>query len=204
MRAKATTVDEAGGRRDEDPDRGVRAAGAGREAGPIRRVDLGEAASLGEGEARATIVDGRPIAVWRVDGALRAYSGACLHRGGPLAEGYVRDGIVTCPLHWWRYDLRTGTLLDAAGTRLAAYPVAEVGGRIVVEVPAAEDRPAEATSIRLWLLRRAREGSLEGGAGDPAGRSERSGRSSGSSPEPVRARAGELPEDGSQEREVGA
>lgn len=203
MRARAT-VGEARGRRSEDPDRDARAAGAGLEAGPVRRVDLGEAASLGEGEARATIVDGRPIAVWRVDGALRAYSGACLHRGGPLAEGHVRDGIVTCPLHWWRYDLRTGALRGAPGARLAAYPVGEVGGRIVVEVPAAEDRPAEATSIRLWLLRRAREGSLEGGAGDPAGRSGRSAGSGRSSSGPVRARVGELPEDGSQEREVGA
>ena len=29
-------------------------------------------------------------------------------RGGPLADGIVADSCVTCPLHGWRFDLRTG------------------------------------------------------------------------------------------------
>lgn len=121
----------------------------------VRRVDAGEAGSLAEGAARAIVVDGRPIAVWRVDGALRAYAGACLHRGGPLAEGFVRDGIVTCPLHWWRYDLRTGSLVGVDGVRLPSYRVAEVEGRIVVEVPERVAAPEAEGSIRERLLRRA-------------------------------------------------
>lgn len=142
------------------------AAGSAR---PIRRIDAGDASTLAEGAARAVVVDGRPIAVWRIDGALRAYSGACLHRGGPLAEGFVRDGIVTCPLHWWRYDLRTGSLVGRPEVRLAAYSAVEVDGRIVVEVPvsvpAAGDPGAE-SSIRERLLRHARSASAVGAAGD--------------------------------------
>lgn len=125
-----------------------------------RRIDAGEAASLREGEGRALVVDGRPVAVWRVDGVLRAYAGACLHRGGPLAAGHVRDGVVTCPWHWWRYDLRTGSLVGAPAVRLAAYPVAEVDGRIVVEVALQEPPSSAEGSIRERLLRRARSGSL--------------------------------------------
>lgn len=138
-------------------------------ARPIRQVDAGEASSLAEGAARAIVVDGRPIAVWRVDGVLRAYSGACLHRGGPLAEGYVRDGTVICPLHWWRYDLRTGSLVGRPEVRLAAYSVVEVDGRIVVEVPAsvaAAGGPGAEASIRERLLRHARSASAVGAAGD--------------------------------------
>lgn len=148
---------------------GSTAGSAAGSARPIRQVDAGEASSLAEGAARAIVVDGRPIAVWRVDGALRAYSGACLHRGGPLAEGYVRDGTVTCPLHWWRYDLRTGSLVGRPEVRLAAYSVVEVHGRIVVEVPAsvaAAGDPGTEASIRERLLRHARSASAVGAAGD--------------------------------------
>ncbi|GIW20731.1 MAG: hypothetical protein KatS3mg065_1027 [Chloroflexota bacterium] len=129
---------------------------AGAPAVPARRVDAGEAGTLAEGAARAIVVDGRPIAIWRIDGVLRAYAGACLHRGGPLAEGFVRDGVVTCPWHWWRYDLRTGSLVGVAGVRLPSYPVAEVEGRIVVEVPAPVPVPEAGRSIRDRLLARAR------------------------------------------------
>ena len=38
----------------------------------------------------------------------RAVDGACPHEGGPLADGLVADRCVTCPLHGWRFDLRTG------------------------------------------------------------------------------------------------
>ncbi|MBK6742263.1 MAG: nitrite reductase small subunit NirD [Hydrogenophilales bacterium] len=32
----------------------------------------------------------------------------CPHRGGPLSEGIVHGGQVTCPLHSWKIDLVTG------------------------------------------------------------------------------------------------
>ncbi len=32
----------------------------------------------------------------------------CPHRGGPLSEGIVHGGVVTCPLHSWQIDLATG------------------------------------------------------------------------------------------------
>jgi nitrite reductase/ring-hydroxylating ferredoxin subunit len=171
-------VDASGGsvRRVDAPSGSVRRVDA--PSGSVRRVDAGEADSLAEGAARSVVVDGRPIAIWRIDGRLFAYGGACLHRGGPLAEGLVRDGIVTCPWHWWRYDLRTGSLVGVAGVRLPSYPVGEVEGRIVVEVPAPAPSSTAGGSIRERLLARARaavgvEGESgrapeqAGGSGDP-------------------------------------
>src|SRR5262249_40075518 len=50
---------------------------------------------------------GRPYAVFALPGGLVVTDGACPHKGGPLAEGLVRDGWVTCPWHWYSYELAT-------------------------------------------------------------------------------------------------
>lgn len=62
--------------------------------------------------AAATIVQiGRyEVAVFRLGDEAVAYENACPHQGGPVGEGIVEDGTVTCPWHAWCFDLRTGRL----------------------------------------------------------------------------------------------
>jgi nitrite reductase (NADH) small subunit len=55
-------------------------------------------------EGRAVTVAGRRIAVFRLDdGGWAAVDAACPHKGGPLQDGIVGDGCVTCPLHQQRF-----------------------------------------------------------------------------------------------------
>jgi 3-phenylpropionate/trans-cinnamate dioxygenase ferredoxin subunit len=49
-----------------------------------------------------------PIAVFRVDGEYYAIDDTCTHQDASLAEGYVEDCTVECPLHASCFDLRTG------------------------------------------------------------------------------------------------
>ena len=93
------------------------------------------------------------VAVFDVDGELVAYDDRCLHRGGSLSQGYVHEGTVTCPDHWWRYDLATGERVDAPWLCLRRYPVERDGDSIRVAVPA----PTARLSVREQLLRHARE-----------------------------------------------
>jgi nitrite reductase/ring-hydroxylating ferredoxin subunit len=72
---------------------------------------------------------GRSFAVFEVAGELVVTDGACPHNGGPLAEGLVRDGVVTCPWHWYSYELATGRCRTAADYSLRRYPVVLVDGR---------------------------------------------------------------------------
>ncbi|MGH9009044.1 MAG: Rieske (2Fe-2S) protein, partial [Acidimicrobiia bacterium] len=104
------------------------------------------------------------VAVFNLDGELVAVEARCLHKGGALADGHVSDVVVTCPLHWWRYDLRTGARLGAPELRLACYPVRSVGGRVEVLVPS--PRRPEA-SLRERLLAAGRE--WQAGGGTPTG-----------------------------------
>lgn len=55
-------------------------------------------------------IDGRTIALFNVDGQFYALDNTCMHRGGPLGEGFVdRNNLtVQCPWHGWIYSLATG------------------------------------------------------------------------------------------------
>lgn len=87
-----------------------------------------------------------------VDGQPRAVSDSCLHKGVSLAGGVCRDGVITCPSHWWRYDLRDGSLQGTPGSGLAVYPARVSNGVIEVQLPEA----APAMSMREMLLAHAR------------------------------------------------
>jgi 3-phenylpropionate/trans-cinnamate dioxygenase ferredoxin component len=65
---------------------------------------------LPPGQAMVVELDGRPIAVFNVDGQFYALDNTCAHTGGPLGEGFVdRNNLtVQCPWHGWLYSLTTG------------------------------------------------------------------------------------------------
>jgi nitrite reductase/ring-hydroxylating ferredoxin subunit len=76
------------------------------------------------------------IGLFRADGEIHALDNACPHAGFPLSEGVLHGGIVTCSLHQWQFDVRTGCPPGAEGSwPLARYPVSVVNEEIWVELP---------------------------------------------------------------------
>lgn len=93
---------------------------------------------LGEPRGRSAWIikhHGRGYAVFDVGGELQVTDAGCPHNSGPLAEGLVRDGVVTCPWHWYSFDLRTGECRTAVGYRLRKYPVVSRDGRQYAQLP---------------------------------------------------------------------
>lgn len=87
---------------------------------------------------RSVRIDGRLVAIFRVGvDEVIALDGRCLHREGPVAEGVVRDGVVTCPWHFWRYELATGALIGNPGKGLRRYRVEVRDGIVHVDLPPA-------------------------------------------------------------------
>jgi nitrite reductase (NADH) small subunit len=117
-------------------------------------VAVAVAGELAAGAAVCAPAGNGEVAVFNLDGELVAVEARCLHRGGSLADGLVGDGVVTCPLHWWRYDLRTGERLGAPDLRLACYPVRLIADHVEVLVPSTR-RPVR--SLRERLLAAGRE-----------------------------------------------
>ena len=65
---------------------------------------------LAEGRPACALVDEVPVLLFREGGEIHALANRCTHRGGPLHEGEVGDGRVTCPWHGSEFDLRTGSV----------------------------------------------------------------------------------------------
>lgn len=70
-----------------------------------------------EGAVTGADVAGVPILLARRRGAVVAMAARCTHRGGPLPEGEVRDGCVTCPWHGSAFSLDDGAVRSGPATR---------------------------------------------------------------------------------------
>lgn len=114
------------------------------------RVPIGPLSGISERSCRA-VCDGEAV-VLRIGDEVRAYRNRCLHQDAPLEGGWVRDGVLSCPLHFWRYRVDDGTLVGGE-RQLDRFAVEVVDGEVFVIVP---DPPPE-RSLREQLLDRARD-----------------------------------------------
>lgn len=73
------------------------------------------------------------VAIFRTtDDRLFALEDSCPHKNGPLSQGIVHDGCVTCPLHNWVISLETGTAQGADAGETATFPVKRDGDTILL------------------------------------------------------------------------
>ena len=80
-------------------------------------------------EGRSVTVGDRRIAIFRTESGFHALDAVCPHRGGPLADGLVAESCVTCPLHGWRFDLRSGAAMGSH-PGVAVHEVVEHDGEL--------------------------------------------------------------------------
>ena len=95
--------------------------------------DVAALTDIDEETGLAVRVDEEAIALFLVDGTVRAVEDFCPHQGSPLSGALTRDGIVTCPLHAWQFRLDDGTNVDD-GPGLRTFSVRQRDGRIEIEV----------------------------------------------------------------------
>ena len=70
-------------------------------------VKVASISELEVGSCKTVEVNGKAIALFNVDGQVFALDNACLHQGGPLGEGMLEGEVVTCPWHFWEFNVRT-------------------------------------------------------------------------------------------------
>lgn len=88
---------------------------------------------LSPGEVRHVEMMGQEIAVYNLDGEFFATSDRCTHMRARLSDGYVTAGVVECPLHFGKFDIRTGRALSPpCKLDLATYPVEVRGNSIFI------------------------------------------------------------------------
>jgi len=107
-----------------------------------RRVLVGPASEIAEGERKIVEVDGHSIGVFHLKGGWTALSNSCLHRGGPVCTGPLEGTTLTCPWHGYQYDVTNGKLLLDHTTVLPVYRVTVEDGQVFVDLPVfAADEP---------------------------------------------------------------
>jgi nitrite reductase/ring-hydroxylating ferredoxin subunit/DMSO/TMAO reductase YedYZ heme-binding membrane subunit len=108
---------------------------AGDAAAPASRwVEAGLAAAVPEG--RAVIVrpaGGEAVAIFRHEGRLSAVTNLCAHQNGPLGEGRIVDGCITCPWHGFQYRPEDGCAPPPYTEKLATYRLALLGDRLLLD-----------------------------------------------------------------------
>ncbi len=95
-------------------------------------VKVATLTELQPGTCMTVEVNDKAIALFNVDGTVFATDNTCLHRGGPLGEGMLEGEVVTCPLHMWEYNVRTGQKVDNPALKIATYAVQIEGDEIKV------------------------------------------------------------------------
>ncbi len=95
---------------------------------------VGPAETVPEGAAKEVVVGGNAIAIFRHEGQLFALDAMCAHQGGPIAQGAVAEGCVTCPWHGWQYELATGKQTIHNQKLLETHEVKEEEGTLWVRL----------------------------------------------------------------------
>ncbi len=95
---------------------------------------------ISDGFARIVYLgQGERVAVFRAGDTFSAISNACAHQNGPLGEGRIIDGCVTCPWHGFQYRVADGRSPEPFTEKVPTYRLRLEGE--VIEVNRAANPP---------------------------------------------------------------
>ena len=91
------------------------------------------------------LVEEENIAIFKYDGKLSAVNNICRHQNGPLGEGKIVDGCITCPWHGYQYLPHNGQSPPPFTEKLETYDLKLIDGKVYVNpkpYPEGTERPA--------------------------------------------------------------
>lgn len=93
---------------------------------------------LAEGTPVRLMLGAVPVLAVRHNGRVHVLAAQCSHLSGPLDQGEISDGAITCPWHGSTFCLADGTVRRGPATApQPAFEVRSVGGAIQVRLPGA-------------------------------------------------------------------
>lgn len=87
-----------------------------------------------EGKMKAVRIKGRSILLIRQGGQFFGVSNQCPHMGCSLEGGILKDYLVMCPCHGWKFDIRNGQYEEIKEVALASYRCKIENGKVYVEI----------------------------------------------------------------------
>ena len=96
-------------------------------------VDACAVAEIPENRARIVCLSGERVAIFKYDGKISAVSNVCQHQNGPLGEGKIVFGCITCPWHGYQYQPDTGASPPPFVEKVPTFNVRVKNGRVFVD-----------------------------------------------------------------------
>jgi nitrite reductase/ring-hydroxylating ferredoxin subunit len=104
--------------------------------GWLKVCDINE---IEEDRAKIFTVNNERIAVFKYEGKLSAVHNVCKHQGGPLGEGKIIDGCITCPWHGYQYLPHNGQSPPPFTEKVATYELKLVESIVYINPDAFEE-----------------------------------------------------------------
>jgi nitrite reductase/ring-hydroxylating ferredoxin subunit len=71
-------------------------------------TEIAKTSDCPPGSCLELIIENRIVALVCDEGEYYAVDGICPHQGGPLGQGTLAAGVLTCPWHGWQFNVRNG------------------------------------------------------------------------------------------------
>lgn len=95
-------------------------------------VEVGTVAEIPENRGKVVTISGERVAIFKYDSKISAISNVCQHQNGPLGEGKVIDGCITCPWHGYQYLPDCGASPPPFHEKVPTFDVKVENGHIFV------------------------------------------------------------------------
>jgi len=97
---------------------------------------VAKADAVAPGNVIKVEANGLCFALYNLDGAFYATEEICSHAHASLAEGFIIDDTIECPLHGACFSIKTGEALTAPATDpVQTYPVRVENDDILIGIP---------------------------------------------------------------------
>jgi methionine sulfoxide reductase heme-binding subunit len=103
-----------------------------------------------EDRAKVFCIREERIAVYKTNGKLFAVNNVCKHQNGPIGEGKIVDGCITCPWHGYQYLPHNGCSPAPFKEKVSTYDVKILEGTVWLNptpYPEGTERPGALISI---------------------------------------------------------
>ena len=111
-----------------------------------------ESNEIESNRAKIFCIDKERIAVYKFEDKLYAIHNVCKHQGGPLGEGKILDGCITCPWHGYQYLPQNGQSPPPFKEKVSTYDIRVEGTKVWLNpAPFAEgtERPGAILSFEF-------------------------------------------------------
>ena len=100
-----------------------------------RWIEVAALDDIPEGGTLGVDAAGEPICLYNLGGRIHATHDICTHEDSSLADGFVEDECIECPLHQARFHIPTGEVRAPPATEpLRVFAVKVEGGAVFVRV----------------------------------------------------------------------